>query len=70
MKKTRREFFELTGKWASGAALYSTLGSSISALSGCATFDRLVLGESRDESDRIVILGAGISGLVAATELK
>lgn len=70
MKKTRREFFEITGKWAGGAALYSTVGSSISILSGCATFDRLVLGESRDESDRIVILGAGVSGLVAATELK
>lgn len=70
MKKTRREFFELTGKWAGGMAVYGSLGSSFSLLAGCATFDRLVLGESRDESDRVVILGAGISGLVAATELK
>lgn len=46
------------------------LSGGTALLSGCATFDRLVLGESRDESDRVVVLGAGISGLVAATELK
>lgn len=60
---TRRDFLKY------GAASAAGLGLG-PGLSGCATIDRIVLGELTDEAERIVILGAGLAGLSAAYQLK
>jgi monoamine oxidase len=54
MNKTRRNFLKLTGLAGAGY------------LSGCSSLDRWVNGESRDEQDKVVILGGGVAGLYAA----
>lgn len=55
----RREFLKI-----------SALSSSALALSSCANLDALFLGNKRDLSDEIVILGGGAAGLSAAYALK
>ena len=47
-----------------GAASLSPL------LNSCAYFDRLILGDSNDDTQRVVVLGAGAAGLMAAYQLK
>lgn len=59
MQKSRREF--LQGLLASSALM---------PLSGCTTLDQWVMGESRDEGDKVLIIGAGLAGLSAAYHLK
>lgn len=56
---TRREFLKA-----------SALGSSALLTGGCASADRLFMGDSRDLRKEVVILGAGAAGLAAAFELK
>lgn len=58
--KTRRQFLK------EGTSLALTLPW----LGGCQNLDRLVLGEYREESERVVIVGAGLAGLMAAYQLK
>lgn len=55
----RRQFLKL-----SGAAL------ATQALAGCASWDRIFTGDSPDDREKVVILGAGLAGLSAALELK
>lgn len=55
----RRDFLKASG----------LLGLS-AGLSSCTTLDRLILGDFQDESDRVVVLGAGLAGLMAAFELR
>jgi monoamine oxidase len=57
--KSRRKFLKSVG-----------VGAGAWMVSGCSTIDNFYLGQTRDFTDRVVILGAGISGLVAALELK
>jgi monoamine oxidase len=59
MQKSRRDFIR---KLAAGSALVS--------LGGCSSVDRFFMGESRDESDKVLILGAGLAGLSAGYLLK
>lgn len=40
------------------------------SLGGCTTMDRLIMGDYRDGQDKVVILGAGLAGLMAAYQLK
>lgn len=56
---TRREFLKV-----------SALGSSALLMGGCASADRLFMGDSKDLRKEVVILGAGAAGLAAAFELK
>lgn len=44
--------------------------SGAQALSSCSTLDRILMGESSDLTQSVVIIGAGFSGLVCAYELK
>lgn len=46
------------------------LAGAGSVLSSCSHFDDWFLGETRNDSDKVVILGAGLAGLTAAYELK
>lgn len=50
----------------SGAA---QIGAGLS-LSSCTALDRLLMGQSSDLSERVVILGGGLAGLRAAYELR
>ena len=50
----RRDFLKLL---MSGAA---------TGLVGCSALDRVLMGQSADNSDRVVILGGGMAGLSAA----
>lgn len=59
MQKSRREFLQTL-----------LAGTTLVPLAGCSTLDRWMMGDSRDESDKIVILGAGLAGLSAAYHLK
>jgi monoamine oxidase len=46
-------------------------GTSLSPLlTSCTALDRLFMGQSGDNSDRVVVLGAGMAGLRAAYELR
>lgn len=47
-----------------------TLGGAALTLPACQTLDRIVLGDFKDESERIVILGGGLAGLMAGYQLK
>lgn len=60
---SRRGFLENTLK--AGA-----FGSISSMLSGCSSLDRLIMGDYRDGQDKVVIIGAGLAGLMAAYQLK
>lgn len=60
MSNSRRNFIKWAGM-ATGAGVLS---------SGCASLDRWVLGESRDEDQTVVILGAGIAGVYSAHLLR
>lgn len=44
--------------------------TALAPLSGCSTLDSLFLGETRDEGNKVIILGAGLAGLAAAYHLK
>ena len=57
--KSRRKFLKSVG-----------VGAGAWMVSGCSTIDNFYLGQTRDFTDRVVILGGGIAGLVAALELK
>lgn len=59
----RRQFLTRLGLLGLGG-----LGSV--ALSGCHTLDRVILGDAKDEAERVVILGSGLAGLMAAYHLK
>lgn len=59
MTWTRREFL----------AAQAGLAASVVA-SSCAQLDRVIVGDGADESQRVMILGGGVAGLVAARELK
>ncbi|MCE3010590.1 MAG: FAD-dependent oxidoreductase [Proteobacteria bacterium] len=61
MKKTRREFLH-------DLSLLSL--ASFPLVSGCASLDRLFLGDHRNERNKVVILGSGICGLRVASILK
>lgn len=56
---TRREFLKV-----------SALSTSAFALGGCASLDRLFMGDKRDLANEVIILGAGAAGLAAAYSLK
>lgn len=67
MKKySRRNFLEQAGS----AAFVGAGLSLFPALSGCSSIDQHFSTDSNYMSDRVVILGAGISGLAAAYHLK
>lgn len=59
----RREFLQWTAMGSAGAALSPVIEA-------CAQLDRSIVGDGSDETQSVMILGAGISGLVAARELK
>jgi monoamine oxidase len=59
MPKSRRDFIK---------TVLAT--SALAPLTGCSALDQIFMGESRDESDKVVILGAGLAGLTAAYQLK
>lgn len=63
LKPSRRKFLKKIGTAAGGLTL-------LNVGTGCTTLDELVLGDSRDETAKVVILGAGIAGLTAAYQLK
>jgi monoamine oxidase len=47
------------------------MGSALAPwLGACAQLDRVIVGDGADETHSVLIIGAGISGLVAARELK
>ncbi|WP_246845073.1 NAD(P)/FAD-dependent oxidoreductase [Bdellovibrio sp. NC01] len=56
---SRREFLKI-----------SALSSSAFALGACASLDRLFMGDKRDLSNEVIIIGAGAAGLAAAYALK
>ncbi|MEZ0391297.1 MAG: flavin monoamine oxidase family protein [Pseudobdellovibrionaceae bacterium] len=59
MQKSRRDFIQ------------SLLASSaLLPVAGCASLDRLFMGDSLDEGDKVLIVGAGLAGLSAAYHLK
>ena len=57
---SRRQFIKQLG---------ASLGS-LALLEGCTTLDQLFFGESADLRSKVVIVGAGLSGLLCAWELK
>ena len=59
MYKSRREFLKLSG-----------LTVSTAALGSCASLDRWVIGDLRDDRELVVIVGAGAAGLYAGYLLK
>jgi monoamine oxidase len=68
MQKSRRDFLKTL---AAGSALAPLAGGAASGLlSGCASLDRWVMGDTRDEGDKVLIIGAGLAGLAAAYHLK
>ena len=63
MRKARRDFIK--------AAVATTAWSPfLPLLSGCSSLDRYFFGDSVEEGQRVVILGAGLAGLSAAYQLK
>lgn len=56
---TRREFLKI-----------SALSSTAFALGSCASLDRSFMGDKRDLTNEVVIIGAGAAGLAAAYALK
>ena len=64
-ESARRDFLVGSLSWAGLAAL-----GPVVTTAGCANLDRLIVGDGDDESAKVVILGAGLSGLVAARELR
>lgn len=51
--------------------LSGSLGAGLGwGLSGCSTLDRIVMGDFKDEAERVMILGGGLAGLMAAYQLK
>lgn len=63
MKKSRREF--LKSITTAGAAV-----GALPLLTQCASLDRWMVGDTHDEREKVVILGAGAAGLAAAYHLK
>jgi monoamine oxidase len=59
---TRRDFLQWGSLLAGGAVA--------SSATGCAQLDRMIVGDGADETKRVMILGGGIAGLVAARELR
>lgn len=49
---------------------FSALNASALAFSGCTSLDRFFMGDKRDLTGSVAILGAGAAGLAAAFELK
>lgn len=49
---------------------FGMLAGSAWGVSGCASLDRIFMGDSANLKSEVVILGAGIAGLAAAYELK
>ena len=68
---TKRQLLQYVGSVAGAAGVYRTMATlgmlGVSGLTGCGT-DRAV-SQSMGDGRRVVILGAGIAGLVAAYEL-
>ena len=56
---SRREFLKI-----------SALSSSAFAVGGCTSFNQYFMGDKRDLSDEVIILGAGAAGLAAGFALK
>ena len=63
MKKSRREF--LKSITTAGAAV-----GALPLLTQCASLDRWMVGDTHDEREKVVIIGAGAAGLSAAYQLK
>lgn len=59
MHKARRDFLKLSG-----------MAASATALAGCASLDRWVVGDRRDDREMVTIIGAGAAGLYAGYLLK
>jgi monoamine oxidase len=66
MQKSRRDLLKILAKSAASASAFGALAP----LSGCTSLDRWVMGETRDEGDKVIVLGAGLAGLAAAYQLK
>lgn len=49
---------------------FGLLTGSVAGMGGCASLDRIFMGDSANLSQEVVILGGGMAGLVAAYELK
>jgi monoamine oxidase len=60
---TRRQFIKTSLTGAAALAAAPLAGA-------CSHIDRIIEGDSTDQKKRVIILGAGLSGLVAARELK
>jgi len=60
VRQTRRDFIKNVG-WGLGSA---------ALLEACTTLDQLFFGESADLRSKVAIIGAGLSGLLCAWELK
>lgn len=58
MQKARRDFLKTIG---AGSALW---------LSGCSSLDQMIVGDLGGGEQKVLIVGAGLSGLTAAYELK
>lgn len=65
---TRRQFLDLVGSVGGSAAVYQTL-TAIGLLTGTAATN-LAIAKAKPGKNKVVILGAGLSGLTAAYELE
>ncbi len=63
MQRARRDFI----KSALAGSAYMTAGAGVTA---CASLDQWLMGETREETDKVLIVGAGLAGLSAAYYLK
>jgi monoamine oxidase len=59
MQRSRRDFIKSV-----------LAGSACLPLASCASLDQWLMGENREETDKVLIVGAGLAGLTAAYFLK
>lgn len=63
MKKSRREFLK-------SAVTAGTAFSALPLLTHCASLDQWMMGDTHDEREKVIVIGAGAAGLSAAYQLK